>query len=147
LIVVLLAVAAAGATPVVADDNPIPSPTAPISDRVSDATDPISDTVSDATDPISDTAPGGVSTGASGTTHAGTRGHTSNPEGHKVPCDPQTCIPAAAEGGGLSGVVERIIGFLAQTGWTVLPWVMLAVGLTALGILLLRLSKHRASRT
>src|SRR5687768_14683500 len=61
LFLVLFAATAARATPVDAVDDPIPSPTVPISDAtdpisdtVSDATDPISDTVSDATDPISD---------------------------------------------------------------------------------------------
>jgi hypothetical protein len=148
--VVLLAAAAAGATPVVADDNPIPSPTDPITDTVSDATDPITDTVSDATDPITDTAPGGVSTGGSSTTQAGTQGHTSSREGHDVSCDAQTttCIQAPAEGGGLAGVVRRILGSIAQTGWAALPWIVVAVGLTALGIFLLRVARHRTtSRT
>jgi hypothetical protein len=161
LFVVLLVAAAARATPVVALDDPIPSPTDPIPDTVSDATDPIPDTVSDATDPIPDTVsdatdpipdtvsdatdpipgtassgPATAATGARGTSQAGTRGHTSSRE-----------APTAAEDGGLRGAVEQILGFLAQTGLTVLPWIVAAIALTVLGILLLRLSKRGTART
>jgi hypothetical protein len=127
--------------------DPIPS----VSDTVSDATGAVSDTVSDATGAVSGTASGatgrasdhGLGVGAS------TRGNTPAREGQGVPCDAQTntCIPDAAEGGSLAGAMERILDFLALTGWGVLPWIVIAVGLTALGIFLLRSSRRRTSRT
>jgi hypothetical protein len=80
---------------------------------------------------------------------ASTRGNTPTREGQGVPCDAQTntCIPDAAEGGSLAGAMERILNFLALTGWGVLPWIVITVGLTALGIFLLRSSRRRTSRT
>jgi len=129
--------------------DPIPS----VSDTVSDATGGVSGPVSDATGAVSGTASGatggasdhglGVGVGAS------TRGNTPTREGQGVPCDAQTntCIPDAAEGGSLAGAMERILNFLALTGWGVLPWIVIAVGLTALGIFLLRSSRRRTSRT
>jgi hypothetical protein len=167
LFLVLFAATAARATPVDAVDDPIPSPTVPISDAtdpisdtVSDATDPISDTVSDATDPISDTVSDatdpisdadsslpGAAPGASRTGKASSEGQTSSRERSDVACDAQTmtCIQGPAESDGLAGVVGRIIGFLAQTGWAALPWIMVAIGLAVLGIFLLRISRHRTT--
>jgi hypothetical protein len=199
LFIALLAAAAARATPVVADVDPIfspigsvrntamstdeawairisdaaswaidpgsttvPDPIESVSDTVSDATGSVSDTVSDATGSVSDTvsdATGAVSTAASGATGGGsdhglgvgasTRGNTPTREGQDVPCDAQTntCIPDAGEGGPLVGAVARILDFLALTGWGVLPWIVIAVGLTALGIFILRSSRRRTSRT
>jgi hypothetical protein len=130
-----------------------------VSDTVSDPTDTVSDTVSDPTDTVSDTvsdATGAVSSAASGATGRGsdyglggatTRGNTPTREG-QVPCDAQTntCFPDPT-GSGLARAVERILGVLAQTGWAVLPWIVIAVGLAALGIFLLRSSRRRTSRT
>jgi hypothetical protein len=205
LFVVLFAAGAARAMPVVADEDPISSPTGTVSDTVSnptgtvsdtvsdptgtvsdtvsdptdtvsdtvsDPTDTVSDTVSDPTDTVSDTvsdptgtvsdsvsdATGAVSTAGSGAAGRGsdyglgvgasTRGNTSTREGQNSPCDTQTstCIPDAA-GSGFAGGVERILGLLAQTGWAVMPWIVIAAGLTVLGIFLLRSSRRRSSRT
>jgi hypothetical protein len=133
-----------------------------VSDTVSDATDPVSDTVSDATDPVSGTvsdATGAASTTASGTTGRGsdhglsvgasTHGNTPTREGQHVPCDAQTsaCNPDSVYVDPLAAAVKRILGFLAVTGWGVLPWIVIALGLTVLGIFFLRSSRNRTSRT
>jgi hypothetical protein len=138
--------------------DPIPS----VSDTVSDPIASVSDTVSDPIASVSGTASGatgtvsGTASGATGRASdyglgvgASTRGNTPTREGQGVPCDAQTntCIPDAAEGGSLAGAMERILNFLALTGWGVLPWIVIAVGLTALGIFLLRSSRRRTSRT
>ena len=177
LFLVLLATVAARAAPVAAGDDPIKDTvsdptdpikdtvsvaTDPIKDTVSDATDPIKDTVSDATDPIRDTVSDATdpindavsdatdrtseeasthdtsSTSGTGTSQRSARDHTSSRQENDAP---------AATGGGISGAMERILTFLAQTGWTLLPWIVVAGGLTAVGIFLLRLSRHRTSRS
>jgi hypothetical protein len=151
----------------------VSDPTDSVSDTVSDATGAVSGTASGATGAVSGTASGAtgavsgtasgatgaVSTAASGATGRGsdrglglgasTRGNTPIREGQDLSCDAQTitCIPDAAGGDSLAGVVERILGFLALTGWEVLPWIVIAVGLSALGIFLLRSSRRRTSRT
>jgi hypothetical protein len=129
------------------DSDPIAS----VSDTVSDPIASVSDTVSGATGAVSTAASGATGRGSDHVLDVGasTRGNTPIREGQDVPCDAQTntCIPDAAEGGSLAGVVERILGFLALTGWEVLPWIVIAVGLTALGIFLLRSSRRRTSRT
>jgi hypothetical protein len=148
--------------PIESVSDTVSDATGSVSDTVSDATGSVSDTVSDATGAVSDTvsdATGAVSTAASGATGGGsdhglgvgasTRGNTPTREGQDVPCDAQTntCIPDAGEGGPLVGAVARILDFLALTGWGVLPWIVIAVGLTALGIFILRSSRRRTSRT
>ena len=132
--------------------DPLPDPADSVSGTVSDAIGTVSGTVSDATGIVSGTAASGAT--GRGSDHglsagARTRGNTPTREGQHVPCDAQTnaCIPVAAEGDPLAAAVERILGFLALTGWGVLPWIVLAVGLTALGIVLLRSSRRRTSKT
>jgi hypothetical protein len=87
--------------------------------------------------------PAGSSTSLASTRGAG--GRTSTREGGgAVPCDPQTstCAPAAS-GGPLADAVGRILGFLAQTGFALLGWIALAVGLGALGTFLVASSRSR----
>jgi hypothetical protein len=137
--------------PIASAADTVSDPVASAADTVSDATGAVSSAVSDATGAASGTATGatgrasdhGLGVGAS------TRGNTPTREGQGVPCGAQTntCIPDGAEGGSLAGAVERILNFLALTGWGVLPWIVIAVGLTALGIFLLRSSRRPTSRT
>jgi hypothetical protein len=87
--------------------------------------------------------PAGSTTSLASTRGAG--GRTSTREsGGAVPCDPQTstCAPAAS-GGPLADAVGRILGFLAQTGFALLGWIALAVGLGALGTFLVASSRSR----
>jgi hypothetical protein len=144
--------------PITSVSDTVSDPIASVADTVSDPIASVADTVSDPIASVSDTvsgATGAVSSATgSGSDHglgvgASTRGNTPIREGQDLSCDAQTntCIPDAAGGGSLAGVVERILGFLALTGWEVLPWIVIAVGLTALGIFLLRSSRRRTSRT
>jgi hypothetical protein len=137
--------------PIASVSDTVSDPIASVSDTVSDPIASVSDTVSDPIASVSDTVSGATGRGSDHGLDVGasTRGNTPIREGQDVPCDAQTntCIPDAAEGGSLAGVVERILGFLALTGWEVLPWIVIAVGLTALGIFLLRSSRRRTSRT
>ena len=144
--------------PIASVADTVSDPIASVADTVSDPIASVADTVSDPIASVSDTvsgATGAVSSATgSGSDHglgvgASTRGNTPIREGQDLSCDAQTntCIPDAAGGGSLAGVVERILGFLALTGWEVLPWIVIAVGLTALGIFLLRSSRRRTSRT
>jgi hypothetical protein len=74
-------------------------------------------------------------------------GRTATREGGEaVPCDPQatTCAPAAS-GGPLAEAMGRILGFLAQTGFALVGWIALAVGLVALGAFVLGSSRSRRS--
>jgi hypothetical protein len=137
----------------------VSDPTDAVRDTVSDPTDAVSDTVSDSAASVSDTVSDatGAASGATGRgsdyglgVGASAPGNTPNREGQDVPCDAETstCTPDAAEGdSALAGAVERILGLLAQTGWAVLPLIVIAVGLTVLGIFLLRSSTRRTSRT
>jgi hypothetical protein len=142
--------AASSATDPIPDPIPDPVPIDSVSDSISDATGAVSGTASGATGAVS-TAAGATGRGSDPGVgvRASTRGNTPTREGQDVPCDAQTntCIPDGAEGGSLAGAVKRILGFLAVTGWGVLPWIVIAVGLTALGVFLLRSSRRRTSST
>jgi hypothetical protein len=148
--------------PIASVSDTVSDPIASVSGTASGATGAVSGTASGATGAVSGTASGatgavsGTASGATGgaSDHglgvgASTRGNTASREAQDVPCDAQTntCISNAGEGGSLAGAVERILNFLALTGWGVLPWIVIAVGLTALGIFLLRSSRRRTSRT
>jgi hypothetical protein len=135
-----------------ADTNVLPTPTP----SISDVTDPISDAIGDATDAVSGTA-----SAAAGTASGTTGGATARGVGPAAPAGAQRstrggqnasgCASGACDrpdsGSSLGQTVERILGFLAETGSTLLPWIALAVGLGALGVLLLRASRRRSSRT
>jgi hypothetical protein len=133
--------------PVASVSDTVSDPVASVSDTVAGATGAVSDTVAGATGAVSDTVAGATGRASDHSLGVGasTSGNTPIREGQDVPCDAQTnmCTPDAAEGGSLAGVVERILGFLALTGWEVLPWIVIAVGLTVLGIFLLRSSRRR----
>jgi hypothetical protein len=152
---------ASGVPAIDSASDTVPDPTDVVSESVRHPTDVVSDTVSDATGAVSGSvsdATGPVSTAASGATGSGSdhgigvgaspRGTTPSREGQGVPCDAQTntCIPDAG-GGSLAAAVKRVLGFLALTGSEVLPWIVIAVGLAALGIFLLRPSRRPTSRT
>jgi hypothetical protein len=64
-----------------------------------------------------------------------------------APCDAvvNPCARAASsDGGPLSLAVERILGFLAQTGMTLLPWMLMAAGLALAGTVVLEWTRVRA---
>jgi hypothetical protein len=76
-----------------------------------------------------------MAVGASG----GTGGSSASGDSQDIGrCDPQTstCIGGASDGA-LADAVERILGFLAQTGLPLAGWIAVAVGLGLLGTLLL----------
>jgi hypothetical protein len=137
-------------TDAVSDLLPTPTPS------ISDATDPISDAIGDATDAVSGTA-----SAAAGTASGTTGGATARGVGPAAPAGAQKsaregqnasgCASGACDrpdsGSSLGQTVERILGFLAETGSTLLPWIGAAVGLGALGVVLLRASRRRSSRT
>jgi hypothetical protein len=136
--------------------DPLPTPTPSISVAPDDATDPISDAIRDATDAVSGTASGeasdasgardaitGSGSGVAGPGVTGTA-DTSAREGQGRSGCAQACRSGGSSGP-LAQAVERVLGFLAETGVTLLPWIGLAVGLAAVGIALLRASKRRAS--
>jgi LPXTG-motif cell wall-anchored protein len=56
-------------------------------------------------------------------------------------------VLVAGDGGSLALAVERILGFLAQTGMTLLPWVAIAGALTLAGSLVLQRTRTRAVAT
>jgi hypothetical protein len=83
---------------------------------------------------------------SSGTTGMALRGPVGaeSSQGERVACDPDstTCIPTA-DTSPLSNAVGRILGFLAQTGLALLRWMALAVGLSLIGGVILRISRQR----
>ena len=132
--------------------NVLPSPTP----SISEATDPISDAIGDATDAVSSATSSAAGTAAGATGDATARG-----AGPAAPAGAQTsdrggqdasgCAPGACgrpdSDSSLGRAVERVLGFLAETGSTLLPWIALAGGLGVLGVVLLRASRRRrASR-
>jgi hypothetical protein len=166
--------AASGATGPVQDILPTPTPSVPdtsgatgsISDTISGATDAVSGATSGGTDAVSGATSGGIDAVSGGVAGAAAEatgpgvdhdvgvaatsgGRTSAREGGSTfSCDPgTTCVQGAQDGGPLSQMIERIFNFLAQTGFTLLPWIAIAVALTVLGAVLLRASRRRTSRT
>src|SRR5919201_1110558 len=132
--------------------NVLPSPTP----SISEATAPISDAIGDATDAVSSATSSAAGTAAGATGDATARG-----AGPAAPAGAQTsdrggqdasgCAPGACgrpdSDSSLGRAVERVLGFLAETGSTLLPWIALAGGLGVLGVVLLRASRRRrASR-
>ena len=146
-----------GASDAVSDLLPTPTPS------ISDATDPIADAIGDAADAVSGATSGaaGTASGAGADAAGAARGATSRGVGPAAPAGAQT---SAREGRNPSGcasgacgrpdsrdslgrTIERILGFLAETGSTLLPWIALAAGLGVLGVVLVRASRRRTSRT
>jgi hypothetical protein len=137
-------------------------PTPSVSDAVGDATATVSAAVSDATGVVSGTT--GDATGAgSGAALPGAgpvgaqRGvdpaaaaaaQTRAREGQDPSaCDPQGACGGGDESGPIARAIQRVLDFLAETGFTLLPWIALAAGLAVLGIVLVRASRRRTSRT
>jgi hypothetical protein len=128
---------------------PIPSPADEVSSTASATADAASDTASGVIPSVSDTASGAtgtvrerLTTTALGTSQ-NTRGSTPSREDQDVPCDPETntCGGTGSDGGTFAATVGRMLNFLAQTGFALLGWIAMAVGLGMLGIFLLRSSK------
>ena len=150
--------------------DPTVDPTPSVSDTISGATDPVSDVASGATDTVTGTT-GTVSgaasdaTGSDATSGAGavsregsTRmvvgasggaggGTAASEGGDGGRCDPQTstCIGGTSDDGALTQALERILGFLAQTGLSLAGWIAVAGGLGLLGTLILLRTRRRAS--
>jgi len=137
-------------------------PTPSVSDAVGDATATVSAAVSAATGVVSGTT--GDATGAgSGAAlpGAGAVGAQRGVDPAAVAAaqaparegqDPSACDPQGACGGGdesgpIARAIQQVLDFLAETGFTLLPWIALAAGLAVLGIVLVRASRRRTSRT
>lgn len=137
--------------------NLLPTPTP----SVSVSTDPVSDAIGDATDAVSNTTSGtaGTASGAGTDATGAVSGTTARGLGPAVPAgaqtsaregqDPSGCAPDGCgrpdSGGSLGRTIERVLGFLAETGSTLLPWIALAAGLAVLGVILVRAGRRRAS--
>jgi hypothetical protein len=133
--------------------NVLPSPTP----SISEATDPISDAIGDATDAVSSATSSAAGTAAGATGDATARGvgpaapagaQTSDRESQNASGCAQGACGRPDSDSSLGRAVERVLGFLAETGATLLPWIALAGGLGVLGVVLLRASRRRrTSRT
>jgi hypothetical protein len=150
-------------TPSVEVSLPTPSvevslPTPSVSDAVGDATATVSaatgvvsGTTGDATGAGSGAAlPGAGAVGAQRGVHpaAVAAAQTRAREGQDPSaCDPQGACGGGDESGPIARAIQRVLDFLAETGFTLLPWIALAAGLAALGIVLVRASRRRTSRT